>query len=80
MDGSRGMPTVSIAREVEGVHDLKTRQSGPYGIADFHIVVDPEMPTRQAHHITVSIEERLRSTFGDEMQINIHIEPSEDAL
>lgn len=74
---------VSIAREVEGVrdvHDLKTRQSGPYCIADFHIVVDPAMPTRQAHDITVSIEERLRSTFGDEMQINIHIEPSEDAL
>lgn len=74
---------VSIAREVEGVrdvHDLKTRQSGPYCIADFHIVVDPAMPTRHAHDITVSIEERLRSTFGNEMQINIHIEPSEDAL
>lgn len=72
-----------IALSVEGVrdvHDIKSRQCGPYSIADFHVVVDPQMPILLAHDITVRIEERLHETFGDEMVINIHIEPSEDSL
>ncbi|MCQ2128944.1 MAG: cation diffusion facilitator family transporter [Bacteroidaceae bacterium] len=74
---------LDIARSVEGVndvHDLKTRQCGPYCIADFHLVVDPMMNILTAHDITVLIEERLREALGAEMQINIHIEPSEDSL
>lgn len=39
-----------------------------------------EMTILLAHDITVRIEERLHETFGDEMVINIHIEPSEDSL
>lgn len=77
------MKILSIARSVDGVndiHDLKTRQCGHYCIADFHLVVDPQMRILEAHDITVRIEERLRETFGNEMQINIHIEPSEDSL
>ena len=74
---------LEIARSVEGVndvHDLKTRQCGHYCIADFHLVVDPQMNILTAHDITVLIEERLREVFGAEMLINIHIEPSEDSL
>ena len=74
---------LDIARSVEGVndvHDLKSRQCGHYCIADFHLVVDPQMNIITAHDITVSIEERLRKEFGSEMLINIHIEPSEDSL
>ena len=74
---------LDIACSVEGVndvHDLKTRQCGHYCIADFHLVVDPQMNILMAHDITVRIEERLREEFGAEMQINIHIEPSEDSL
>lgn len=74
---------LDIARSVEGVndvHDLKSRQCGHYCIADFHLVVDPQMNILTAHDITVSIEERLRKEFGSEMLINIHIEPSEDSL
>lgn len=72
-----------IARSVEGVnnvHAMKSRQSGPHAIVEFHIVVDPLMTVQHAHDITVQIERRLRETFGPEMQINIHIEPSENAL
>ncbi len=74
---------LGIARSVEGVndvHDLKTRQCGHYCIADFHLVVDPQMNIHTAHDITVRIEEKLREVFGSEMQISIHIEPSEDSL
>lgn len=74
---------LDIANAVEGVesvHELQTRQCGRYCIADFHIVVDPQMSILKAHDITVEIEQKLRATFGDEMQINIHTEPYEDAL
>ncbi len=74
---------VEIASSVDGVddiHDLKTRRCGHYCIADFHLVVDPQMSILVAHDITVRIEEKLREKFGNEMLINIHIEPSEDSL
>jgi cation diffusion facilitator family transporter len=65
---------------VRGVHELKTRLSGPYSIVDFHIVVDPETTVLAAHEITVVIENMLRKEFGDETQISIHVEPSDDSL
>lgn len=74
---------LKIAHAVEGVddiHDLKTRRCGPYCIADFHVVVNPQMTILAAHDITVEIEKQLRAEFGNEMQINIHIEPSSDSL
>lgn len=72
-----------IARSVDGVRDvhaMKSRQSGPVAIVEFHIVVDPQMTVVRAHAITVEIEHRLHHTFGHTMQVMIHIEPSEDAL
>lgn len=65
---------------VENVHDLKTRRCGSYEIADVHIVVDPEMTIAEAHNITVAAEDKLRASFGPEMQVTIHVEPSEDSL
>ena len=74
---------MEIARSVEGVkgvHELKSRHSGHYIIVDFHIVVDPKTTIYDAHEITVVIERKLREEFGQETQINIHIEPSDDSL
>ena len=74
---------LEIIRSVEGVrgvHELKTRLCGHYCIADFHIVVDPETTILEAHETTVIIERKLREEFGEETQINIHVEPSDDSL
>lgn len=65
---------------VRGVHELKTRLCGHYCIADFHIVVDPETTILESHETTVIIERKLREEFGEETQINIHVEPSDDSL
>lgn len=62
------------------VHELKTRESGHNFIVSAHIVVRPDMTVAQAHDITVAIEKNLRTVFGAEMQIAIHVEPSVDAL
>lgn len=65
--------------QVENVHNLKTRRSGPCVIIDAHIVVDHEMNVASAHQITVRIEQALYEQFGSNTQISIHVEPDEDA-
>ena len=73
---------VSLALCVEGVrgiHNLKTRKSGPNIIIDAHIVVDPEISLLIAHDISTNVEKSIRSKFGTETQISIHLEPSEEA-
>ena len=72
----------AIAAAVPGVndvHDLKTRRNGMSFIIDAHIVVDPDKSVVQAHDIATNVEDALRRKFGDETQMNIHIEPDKAA-
>ena len=69
---------IRIASSVKGVndiHDLKTRRNGISFIIDAHIVVNPEMSIVEAHDISTDVEEALRSKFGPETQLSIHVEP-----
>lgn len=71
-----------IAMSVKGVddiHELKTRRNGISVIIDAHVVVDPDMTVVQAHDISTAVETALRSRFGAETQINIHVEPGKEA-
>ena len=71
-----------IAISVEGVddiHELKTRRNGISVIIDAHVVVAPDMTVVQAHDISTAVETALRSRFGAETQINIHVEPGKEA-
>ena len=70
---------ISSVKGVRGVHDLKSRRCGSYSIVDAHIVVDPEMTVAAAHDITEVAEDNLRKEFGEEMQITLHVEPSENS-
>ena len=65
--------------DVEDVHELKTRRSGPYIIISLHLVVDEKMTVLQAHDITVEVENRLRQALGQDTQITIHVEPNKEA-
>ena len=72
----------AIAAAVPGVndvHDLKTRRNGMSFIIDAHIVVDPDKSVVQAHDIATNVEDALRRKFGEETQMNIHIEPDKAA-
>lgn len=72
----------AIIAGVEGVrniHAFKSRQSGPSSIVEAHIVVDPDATVSQAHKLTEIAEDRLRAKFGPELQVTLHVEPSEDA-
>ena len=64
---------------IEDVHDLKTRRNGTCIILSAHIVVSPTMTVEKAHQITVEAEEALRSDFGQNTLISLHVEPNKKA-
>jgi len=68
---------ITSVEGVENVHDLRTRRNGPNVIISAHIVVDPQMSVEHAHHLTELAEQAMRQEFGNETQINIHVEPYE---
>ena len=65
--------------EVLGVHELKTRRTGPDIVVDAHIVVDPELTVAKAHDIATAVEDGLRGEYGPRTQISIHVEPDDCA-
>lgn len=73
---------IDTALTVDGVndiHELKTRRNGVSFIIDAHISVNPEISIVEAHDIATEVEEAIKAKYGNETQINIHIEPSSDA-
>lgn len=61
--------------EVCDPHDLRTRRIGANIAIDVHICMDSQITVGKAHTITDNIESRLRSRFGSETMISIHVEP-----
>ena len=74
------LATASSVEGVNDVHELKTRRNGMSFIIDAHIAVDPDISVVEAHDIATNVENALRERYGRETQINIHVEPSADAL
>ena len=71
--------TASSVPGVTDVHELKTRRNGVSFIIIAHIVVNPEISITDAHDIATDVENALKGKFGNESQINIHVEPDVDA-
>lgn len=65
--------------QVNGVHELKTRQSGDTHFVEFHLVFDEDIKLREAHHIADEIEMRIRKLFPGLWIINIHLDPVDDS-
>lgn len=73
---------IATAMSVDGVidmHELKTRRNGISSIIDAHIVVSPDITVTAAHDIATEVEDRIRAIYGNETQINIHIEPDRNS-
>jgi cation diffusion facilitator family transporter len=64
-------------KHVKGVHDIRMRKLGPYLVGDMHIVVDGDMPVREAHQIATQIEEQVKKEFDEVTEIKVRIEPPE---
>lgn len=67
--------TASAVDGVTNVHQLKTRRNGISFIIDAHIVVDPTISIVEAHDISTCVEQAIKTKFGNESQISLHIEP-----
>lgn len=67
------------SERVNGVHELKTRQSGDTHFVEFHLVFDEDIKLREAHHIADEIEMRIRKLFHGLWIINIHLDPVDDS-
>jgi ferrous-iron efflux pump FieF len=61
--------------EVQGLHDLRTRESGTTVFIECHIELDPAMTVLAAHDVTDRLEEKLSQAFPDS-EIIIHQEPA----
>lgn len=62
---------------IRGCHNVRTRGSENGLWIDLHILVDPEMTTKESHAIASLVEGRLQEAFGKNTDSVIHIEPYE---
>ncbi len=63
---------------VRGVHQLRTRASGPYVHIQMHADLDPELSLEQAHQVVVDAENRVLEAFPA-ADIIIHPDPEDRA-
>ncbi|MBE0428352.1 MAG: cation transporter [Thermoleophilia bacterium] len=69
---------VCMSVKAEGLldcHKIRTRGSEAGYWIDLHLLVEPQMTTKDSHRIASLVERRLKNTFGDETDTVIHIEP-----
>ncbi|HKE13904.1 MAG TPA: cation diffusion facilitator family transporter [Kofleriaceae bacterium] len=70
-----------IARAVAGVsdvHRIRSRGTDAAAQVDLHLLVDGDLPLREAHAIAHRVEERLRREMPAIQDVTIHMEPADD--
>ncbi|MGY6588183.1 MAG: cation diffusion facilitator family transporter [Wenzhouxiangella sp.] len=70
--------TAMAVAGVEGVHDLRTRQSAGRIMVDLHIVVGPKISVSEAHEIGNEVSRRMRLACTEIADITFHIDPEDD--
>ncbi len=66
---------VTAFPEVDQPHHLRTRRIGNNIAIELHVRMDGAMSLKDAHDITKEIEAALKSEFGQNTHIGIHMEP-----
>ena len=61
--------------EVTEPHDLRTRRIGNRIAIETHVLMNGDMPLREAHDIVTAIENRIKDRFGPATLVTIHMEP-----
>jgi cation diffusion facilitator family transporter len=79
-DGARAeiVSRMTSDPRVRGVHQLRTRASGPYVHIQMHADLDPELSLEQAHQVVVDAENRVLESFPA-ADIIIHADPEDRA-
>ena len=69
---------LQLAASVPGVaepHDLCTRRLGNHYAIELHILMDGDIPLREAHDKASEVEDLLREHYGESTHISVHVEP-----
>ena len=56
-------------------HDLRTRRIGNHYAIELHILMDGDISLRQAHDKASEVEALLKSRYGEETHVAVHVEP-----
>ena len=62
--------------EISQPHNLRTRRIGTRIAIEAHIRMDGAMSLQKSHDLTTEVEKKLRSRFGDDTHITLHVEPT----
>ncbi len=68
-----------IVENISGVEKctrVRSRQVGAEIFADITVLIDGHLPTLSSHHITNTIESRLQEKLKKDLDIVIHVEPT----
>lgn len=66
---------INQIKGVKGCHEIRTRGKEGAVNLDLHILVDPEVKTREAHELAHSVEEAIKKKFPSIIDAVVHIEP-----
>ena len=69
---------LQLVASVEGVeepHDLCTRRIGNHYAIELHILMDGDIPLREAHDKASEVEDLLRQHYGEDTHVAVHVEP-----
>ena len=65
---------------VVGIHNLRSRSMGGLGYIDAHIEVESDLTVSEAHYIAHRIEHLVKKQFPSIADLQIHIDPLDDAV
>lgn len=71
---------LELVSQVPGVdepHDLRTRCIGNHYAIELHILMPGSISLTEAHDSATAVEELLRSRFGHDTHVAVHVEPKE---
>ena len=60
---------------VRKVHSLRSRSMGGLGYLDAEIRVNPRLTVSEAHYIAFSLEQAIKASFDQIIDVSIHVDP-----
>ena len=69
---------LQLGSSVDGVtepHDLRTRRIGNHYAIELHILMDGQIPLKEAHDKASEVEDILMQHYGEDTHVVVHVEP-----
>ena len=71
----RSLDIIASFPEVSSPHHLRTRRIGNHIAIEVHLRMDGKTSLEDAHTVATNVERQLKSEFGPDTHIGIHMEP-----